>query len=223
MKIEKLILTIKNNEEFITANIEYNNGCQEEKLLRDTDVIEMLEESYEPSYVRIGELPRGYVDAKMGFSKNTFNVCIRVEAGIRCMHYYGDEYFIPFPECIFLFSVLDGKKNNESYVYASDGSNKLYHYPFGNVYNNHKICWGRTQTPEISCMKEVELFASLFFGSETNNDLYTAGVNVAFQKNFMNQRGLFEYLSDKEEFPNELLVAAKENLQEVLDKYFADK
>ena len=51
-------------------------------------------------------------------------------------------------------------------------ASRLCYYPFGNVYDNGKICWGNTVFPKMTSIKDAEKLIQAFFDAETNNDLY---------------------------------------------------
>lgn len=220
MKIEKTVLTITDHSSEVKVVVFYENGRQEEKIVEDFKILDALRTSHESTYTPIGKIPDGYIDASVGTRPGCFNVCIRVPAGVRCISYYDDDYFIPFPECIFFFKYEDGIKEGNSYVFAKrSNSNELCQYPFANVYGDGKICWGSTKCMPIESMYEVKNHIGLFFGSKTNNDLYRPGSSVIFKEEFINQRGLFEFLKTEETFPDELLIGKGEQLETAVRKW----
>lgn len=213
MKIEKAVITLTEDSSQVHSVLYYENGRQEEMYVEVYKFVEALANSYEPQLSPLGAIPNGYIDAAVGNNANTYRICLSVPAGIRCLSYYDDDYFIPFPECVFFLSYKNGIKEGDSYVFARIGSSDiLYRYPFANVYDTGVICWGSTVLPEVTCMKDAINHIELFFGSKTNNDLYRAGSSVVFKEEFINQRGLFEFLKTKQFFPEELLVPTERSL-----------
>lgn len=85
-------------------------------------------------------------------------------------------------------------------------ASRLCYYPFGNVYDNGKICWGNTVFPKMTSIKDAEKLIQAFFDAETNNDLYQN--RIAEHPEFKEQSGLLETLKEMEVFPQKWL---KEN------------
>lgn len=122
----------------------------------------------------LGPLPEGYLEARY-ISPGNFSVWTALPAKTRTILYYGKAYQIPFPPLLFYFEAI---KTNvaKSSLYAYHGragqGMELYHYPFGNVYHDGKICWGNIKLPNIMKLKEVECLIEAFFMSDTNDDLF---------------------------------------------------
>jgi len=194
---------IEKGSSYADVTVHYEGGRVESYSVKDVDVVEVFNVCYKPDASRLGQLPDGYVDALYVDSEN-FKVCIEVPAGIRNITYYGDVFFIPFPALLFRLTVSKGKIVSSKVVAELNGY--CYCYPFGNVYTDGRICWGSTALPKITCLSDVNQVIQLFFGSETNNDLYSAGRNVPNKKQYVNQRGLFEFLEKKLKFPKRDLI-----------------
>lgn len=219
MEVKKIILTIKNDSPNISACIRYSDDSEEEKEITYNRLIEVINYStLEAEYIRIGDLPVGYVDSSIGTKGNSFNVIVRVPANIRIMSYFGDNYLIPFPETVFFLRAKKGELQAGCSVFAireserNESNIQLYNYPFGNVYSEGEICWGNISFPYIENMKAAEKCIALFYEAETNDDLYQVGKNVVKQMEFVHQRGLIEALRDKDKFPDEWLVPAQRTL-----------
>ena len=118
-----------------------------------------------------------------------------------------------FPDLAFLFKVREGMvsasfcfalKRDESGMIGP--ASRLCYYPFGNVYDNGKICWGNTVFPKMTSIKDAEKLIQSFFDAETNNDLYQN--RIVEHPEFKEQSGLLETLKEMEVFPQKWL---KEN------------
>lgn len=141
----------------------------------------------------------------------------------RVMYYQTTEnpYLFEFPALIFYMETRKDKMDTSMMrIYAVKektlseiGSDtKLYHYPFGNVYAEGRICWGSTQLPEIKSFNDFKKVILTFFGGVTNDDLFrTLG---RFHKKITCQRELLEFLVKEEKFPDELLVDTGHTLEE---------
>ena len=145
-------------------------------------------------------------------------------AARRVMYYETTEnpYVFEFPSLIFYMETKKTKVDTSSMrIFAVKektleeiGSDTvLYHYPFGNVYSEGKICWGGTSMPEIEMMSDFKKIILTFFGSVTNDDLFKHTKRV--KKDIVCQRELFEFLVQADCFPNEILVSTKRTLAEL--------
>ena len=111
-------------------------------------------------------------------------------------------YHVPFPRLIFKVTVKGGTVT-EKFCYAmKKGSNKLYHYPFGNVAKGGSICMGNISAKD---MKRVSDFTDAFFSGITNNDYYGSDGNGKVSVKF-SQEQLLEKLSSGKSFPDSFLV-----------------
>lgn len=164
-------------------------------------------------YRSIGLLPQGYVTGAIS-ATNTKDckVTLQLPAQIRPMLYYKKIYNIPYPALVFYFEAGKDGHVTVSKCYASAEESltpdtKLYHYPFGNVYNDKcNICWGNIALPVIEELKDFEKLLTLFFGGSTNDDLWKKGNTGS-----STQRELIEKLSKMETFPSEWLSPAPDD------------
>lgn len=144
------------------------------------DFVELLTESRRSDCKvnRIGELPIGFIDGGYESITSTYEAIIHLPAQERPIKYFDEVYIVPFPDLVFYLKAQKGNVT-ASKVFALESSDttpkaKLYRYPYGNVYEDGKICWGKNQStiPKVHCLKDFEKVVTLFFGAETNNDLY---------------------------------------------------
>ena len=167
------------------------------------DFLSLLQNSAAMGQVmRIGRLPQGYYDGALSPAENTFKMAVSIPAAVRPVQYFDTVYVVPFPALMFIFCIATGRIN-VSKVVALDTdvpqeNSIVYHYPFGNVYNDGKICWGNIALPGISNPLELPKAISGFFASETNNDLYEV-------VDGRQQRQLLEELSNADAFPKRYL------------------
>ena len=113
------------------------------------------------------------------------------------------------PSLVFHFKV-DGETISNTQVYvlkdeAPADSSKLYRYPFGNVSREGLVCWGANRLPKIRELKNLEEAMMLFIQSRGNSD-YFRGKEYCGHED-MTLRQLYEMLKDREEYPEEYLVA----------------
>lgn len=177
-------------------------------------------------FTHIGRIPAGYVDSCIG--KTGFRVAIKVEPAKQLTSYFGKEYYIPFPGLVFIFTVKKNKLSESlCFAYKNEFAGmdtELYHYPFSNVYKSGAICWGgnNLQNQAIQKLEEISILPPLFINSDGNNDLFSYGKNVkAFNSNLIAQDGLlstfYDYLKDKQQFPEELLISSNVLLKNVFN------
>lgn len=154
--------------------------------------------------VILGKVPYGYYNACV--NGTGFSVIVSVPAKVAPFQYFDSVYLIPFPRLIFYFSFEDGAMQSACCFAAKDEElskdTKLFHYPFSNVYNNGKICFGRNQIPKCKTLSDVDDVVRLFYAAPSNADLwkphYCNGKYPAL-------RVFLDSLNGKETFPAELL------------------
>ncbi len=189
----------------VTFTVKKTDGQQIRKKVRIDQFIDLIQTATDSCrFRRIGHIPDGLVDFSIGDRAGHFKAVFMVPAGIRMLPYYGEVFTVPFPETVFFLSTQSGRVV-ESKVFSKKGS-RLYHYPFGNVYSDGRICWGGTSLPSVQAISDMKKIPALFYGGDTNNDLYQVGTNVIRKDIFTHQRGLIHALKDLQEFPTEWLV-----------------
>lgn len=189
----------------VTFTVKKNDGQQIRKKVRIDQFIDLIKTATNSCrFRRIGPIPDGLVDFSIGDRAGYIKAVFSVPAGVRMLPYYGEIFTVPFPETVFFLSTQSGRIV-ESKVFAKKG-NLLYHYPFGNVYSDGRICWGGTSLPSVQAIADLKKIPALFYGGDTNNDLYTVGTNVIRKEIFVHQRGLIHALKELQEFPAEWLV-----------------
>ena len=207
-EIRSIKCELRPNCDTVLAAIIYENGMIKERRLTSLDFVDMLNGSIvaKTEYRELGRLPNGLLNVWTTERNDTFIAKYHVPSGIRPLNYHGMPFVIHFPDIVFYLMVREGHLTI-SYVFAirSDADPQqddceLYHYPFGNVYDSGRICWGTNHLEQVSTIAESENYLLTFFGSETNDDLYYPGRSVAVGPNnfFVNQRGLLETVAGKE-------------------------
>lgn len=189
-----VVVRIENNGTEVQKTIsfrEYRNAC--------TNV--SLEEMMVP---RIGRLPDGFVDG--GMYDGVQEAIIKVPKGNRPFNYLGTEYIIPYPDVVFYIVTQQGHAKITK-VWFADDEGVLYHYPFGNVYEDAQICWGQNVLPKVANMKELERFIEIFFSAITNDDLYrVVNAEIDGKRVRLTQRDYLEHVSKMDAFPMNWLL-----------------
>ena len=115
----------------------------------------------------------------------------------------GEKHFhVPFPKLVFRIVVRNGIVTSKECFAMKNGTDKLYHYPFGNVSSYGSICMGNIAAGEMS---KVSDFSDAFFSGITNNDYYGSDGNGKVSVQFT-QEQLLEKLSKQKSFPDSFLV-----------------
>ena len=193
---------VSDEETFAKVRVEFSfgDGSAVQKTVTMADFIRAMStiEAEQERCLEIGQIPNGFYDGVLIQNKEqSFDVIITVSAHLGVIYLFGVPKQVVFPDLAFLFKVREGMvsasfcfalKRDESGMIGP--ASRLCYYPFGNVYDNGKICWGNT----------------VFFDAETNNDLYQN--RIAEHPEFKEQSGLLETLKEMEVFPQKWL---KEN------------
>ena len=207
---------ISDKESLTKVRVEFSfgDGSTVQKTVTMADFIRAMStiEAECERCMEIGQIPRGFYDGVLIQNKEqSFDVLITVSAHLGVIYMFGVPKQVVFPDLVFLFQVREGKLST-SFCFAlkQDASgtigptSRLCYYPFGNVYDNGKICWGNTVFPKMTSIKDTEKLIQAFFDAETNNDLYQN--RIADHPEFREQSGLLEALKEMEVFPQEWLI-----------------
>lgn len=176
------------------------------------------------TYERVGRMPEGYLDMCYGDNHN-FSIACMTDAAVYPYHYTVGKtskvFMVPFPKTMFLFQIRDGKVV-DSKCNAVNQKNKICYYPFPNVYENGKICWGGNILPEISRISDIHSVMDLFVQSGFNTHLYTPEVNTTMKVSI---EELLRYLEPLDEFPNKILIEKKgyPSIREYVDTFLRSK
>lgn len=183
-------------------NIRYSDGTEKIKVMPVISLCRLLQSLELTSGQPLGEMPAGYVMANYADPKN-FSVVLKIPE-LNCpVQYMGKLYkSIPYPELCFALKYNSGLLN-ESRVYAVRDENTLCYYPYGNVYESGKICWGGYQHKLVDSIKDSELTAQKFYELPTNNDLWSRS-HVNHDVGVLSN--MYEILEGKHSFPSQWLV-----------------
>ena len=132
-------------------------------------------------------------------------------ASMQMMQYENTQYDVCVPSLVFSFHVDTGRlEKTRVFVLKDDkptGNSVLYRYPFGNVYDDGRVCWGSNVFPDILEIKRLEMVMTLFIHSPCNSDLYNSEKCIGVKD--IPLRELFEQLHNKQDFPEEYLMPIK--------------
>lgn len=174
-KLKKTTITIYNciGSEEADICLNYVDGTQKNKKVNLFGLFEKIKSLNPESedYAILGRMPYGYVTGKYKDNRN-FSVILSIPGAQMPVQFMGKLFSsVPFPELIFAFKYCGGNLNR-SLVYATNSSGELCRYPFGNVYDDGRICWGSYVHSEVTCISDAELAARKFYELPTNNDLW---------------------------------------------------
>ncbi len=122
-------------------------------------------------------MPTGTVQYWRGFTNETLT--LYTPAHKRTMSLCGEEYEnMPIPATLFVVQLY---KTNEEYgvsdsaIFAVQGDflgpeTQLSAFPYGNVFDDSRICWGEVQ-PNLANVFQVGSLVDVFLGSDYNLDL----------------------------------------------------
>lgn len=121
------------------------------------------------------------------------------------------KYTVPTPYSIFGFLVRE-RRVVESFLVASqmpilEMTTEVYRFPFGNVFNDFRICWGRTTLPTIRSPRFLAGLPNLFYAAPFNGDL-SENIFRDYHYERYNLEHFFNELNGREFFPyNKMLPA----------------
>lgn len=217
----KTIITLDNKkfggEYYHAAHVEMvqEDGIHMTKYVDVDSLLEAMRKARNTNLLyRTGRMPQNYYDGMIrreqdgAISGHIFMTVPRQKVN---MQFEETKYIMPFPALLFYFSILHNRVSSTE-VYALKGmrwdeKSVLYNYPYGNVnVSSHLVCWGGNVLPIITELKKLEVVCSLFYDSPCNNDYFTSERSVKWKTD--NLRNVLEKLKEREEFPEDLLVAS---------------
>lgn len=204
-------ITIKKEDRIVNKNVSLDS------------LVSCLAANYK---ISTGILPRG--TRFFSGSSTNYRIGIEIPRNIRTLRYVKNgvfEYNIPFPVCFVIFSI----ENNivfSTEVFSlrnpiTSEDDYLYHFPFGNVYKEGKVCWGGVKVPTINSPFELLSLVGLFFNSEYNGDLigsysFNSNADMQIEQSFV--KTLFDALNNKEVFPNNILRKTEYHIKDFMHK-----
>lgn len=198
----------------VTVEFVDDNEMIETKVISLDDFVDIITGSIErdANEIEIGKLPNGYYSGAINVRyNNSFRCTIVVPEGIFPVRYYDTNFTIPFPSLVFNFNVLKGKVVQARCFALKDviptDNSIIYRYPFGNVHSsNGNICWGSNNLETVNQMCDLNKIITLFYGSPTNDDLYSPGNNVLANKPYVaTLRAFYSHLNGRKKFTKEVL------------------
>lgn len=127
---------------------------------------------------------------------------------------------VPYPTCIFYFNIKDGKVWDirlHSLKYPIQTENDpLFCFPFSNVYQDGRICWGGVALPKISKPMDLVSIINLFLGSQFNGDLAGSNFMSPKDKEIRDFWSLVSYVKPLQDFPMEILRPTGSTFKHIL-------
>jgi len=222
--IKDLVIRISPNSTEATVIIE-KGGVTAQKTVSVDDLAASLSANHQ---VNTGILPRGtryYAGGGTNFTICTeaaprvrsivFDYYARRQAAMangKDKDYKPSEISIPFPACLFVFTVKGGKLRTSKVVAVKQTLNatkdRVYRFPFGNTFGDARICWGYNNMPKFEKPMDAVSLMALFFDAPFNGDLLDSHTITEFKdgrKHIVDALALIKHIEGKEKFPEEAL------------------
>lgn len=173
--------------------------------------LEEMIEAFRGQAIQSPVLPEGSLQYWRGHGYEL--VTLYREPHIRTMTLFDDEYQMPVPGLLYAFRIEsfgdELPQMGESGVFAVKGrwqdmSTQLCSFPYGNVYEEHTICWGELEFENVK-LQQMTGAPDIFLSSPFNDDLGGMYRNPSEDEG-QNLREFWEELDGKESFPEDRLV-----------------
>jgi hypothetical protein len=153
--------------------------------------------------------------------KNKHYVFIESSPMMRNIHFQDGrtdkKFTIPFPGLMFAAILREDSNGNttflkdESRMFALrtpvyNETVALYNYPFTNVYNDFRICWGDTLHSGRTSVQQTAGLLETFLSGINNHDLYNSA-NAHMRADILD---VFADLAKKESYPSDTLKPARD-------------
>ena len=216
--MDDLIIKIKNNSSEARVVFTNSDGFQTNKNVCIDDLLDALNSN---NKISTGVLPS---NTKF-FSGTRGDYIIGIESPRRVRrfiqfdnnHNVDKEFRIPFPICLFIFYVSDGLiKSSKLFALNEKLNNKkdtLYRFPFGNTYEDGRICWGNNKIPKIKKPQSLHSLIAMFYDAPFNGDLFDSKTIKMERSNFWT---FVKSLDGKDFFPNKVLFEVNVNLENIM-------
>ena len=159
----------------------------------------LLGSRFDDSMFDSGPLPENCVGVIL--SRQTSTYFIRYPDLFADISYYGTVYeHFPLPRLVFGFKLEkeSGKVTDARLCVVKDEKLRqetpTFHYPFSNVYGDHRICTGNNALPIYKDPARIFTLAGFILRMPNNNDMFRPENN----KLKLAYRNLLEYLKDKD-------------------------
>lgn len=206
---KKTTLTIEFNEvgHEAVARLKTGNDVTTKTIV----IAELVAELSHDLEITTGILPNG--TRFYSGTKNVYRIGIQVPTKIRTtefhLHDLSQAFTVPFPEMLFVFGIKE-KRIINSMLFAcippiGRPHDRLYLFPFGNVWEDGRICWGKVPHASIEEPIVLDTMVTRFFGSVFSGHLIS-GTNTFYPpQGVVNLQTLLEHLSGQEHFPDNIL------------------
>ena len=157
-------------------------------------------------FVTIPRLSDNVLAAQIGVEdKSSFSSLSAYKAENRAFAIAGEFFRLPFPALLMYVRGHKGVRQGVS-IYAHDtdsptDESQLYHYPFGNVYDDGRVCMGNIVSDGLSDLSTVDKVFDDFICGVTNEHLYGMQNKLG-----LTQLELVKYIEKLDKYPTDLLV-----------------
>lgn len=163
-------------------------------------------------YVSIPKLASNIYSVKISsIDKSSFDCLCVYKAEKRAFAIAGQFFRLPYPALLMVLKVRKGARNEMSMFALNTDSptddSELYLYPFGNVYEDGKVCMGNIVSKTIRSIQDVDFIFDDFISGITNEHLYRMQNNLG-----LTQLELVKYIEHMDSYPVELLKPANKNI-----------
>jgi hypothetical protein len=217
-----LVLEIADGSHEAVVKFKTKNGGITTKTVSVSDFLMELSQDME---ITTGILPSG--TKFYAGTKNSYLIGVQVPAKVRTAEFRLDNGLctmtVPFPEILFIFMVREGQII-DSKLFAcippiGRSYDRLYRFPFGNVYDTGVICWGGIVLPKINEPIVFDGVIGRFFTCVFSGHL-VYGTNMFNPlEGVVNLRTLLEHLVGQEHFPDHILKQSNITLGMVMSRH----
>lgn len=203
-----LTATIKDTGDDVTCICETDGDRKTFRVtLKDfIDSISSTETQETIYYDPIRNIPDEVISFRLAKYRSLFSakVIIQKKAGMCFFNYGGNVFNIPMPALLFELyikeQIVDTKKTK---IYALNSKMEICAYPYTNVHDDCRICWGSLKIPKVNGLAESTKILDFFLAAENNNDLLNTYTEDCLSASCTH--ALLTKLKNKKEFKDEWL------------------
>ncbi len=221
-QVKEVVIRLRPNATVVCEEI-FENNIVISKHINIEDLCSAVNSSICLEGTETGILPEGCLYYKEDMVKSKYLV-IKYHGRVDFTLYNTVYKDLPLPNMLFGFKIANDGCVSKKMVTCIKGNKIkmdtiLYHYPFSNVYDNFNICLGSNRFKTIRNITQFESYPHYIMSIANNNDLYNQAHNSC---NF-EYRELLDYISNKNEFDDNLLVERDKTIKHFIESLIGTK
>jgi hypothetical protein len=100
-------------------------------------------------------------------NSSTQIVVLERDGCIRPYNHFGEIYNVGYPKMLFAYAIKNSRVISTMVVAVKDefvkNDSAVYHFPYGNVYGDGRVCWGNFSYPSVNSIIDLNFYPEAFY------------------------------------------------------------